>query len=102
MSNKATISFNVDTVGWPSVSSLVHLSPALTRFDVETGKKVLYDWIIVVVKEKDRYGADGCGVDIFPSNSVGGFVDVTMTPLKRLDLKPLHSALVELGYTPTN
>lgn len=98
---KATIQYDAVMAHWPTESTLVKLEPPLVRYDVKTGKKVLYNHVAVHIRARAAY-PDNHGVDIFAATETGDPVHPTMMPLDSFDYAVLHSILKQMGYDVAN
>lgn len=84
---------DTDMSAWPPKTYHVELGEPLNRFDPETGVPEPFSYIALTLLENNTEAY------IFPSNEIGGFVDLTMTPMRRRPNSAFpHPILNDLGY----
>lgn len=91
---RARILQDVDMSPWPPKTYLIQmLDEGMPRFDAETGEKEVFEFIALTLLENNEEAY------VFPSNASGGFVDTTMTPMRRRPNAAFpHAILNEMGY----
>lgn len=91
---RAKILTDIDMSAWPPKTYLIQmLDEGMPRFDPETGSREDFEYIALTLLENNEEAY------IFPSNETGGFVDTTMTPMRRRQNAAFpHSILNEMGY----
>ena len=90
----ATILDDATMTAWPPTTYLVQLDQPLRRFNPEDGTLLdEHTYIAVCCKSSEPRE-----VHVFPATSEGGFVDSSMTPIRRRDYATIEQALQGLGY----
>lgn len=80
---------------WPPTTTLVLLDEPLRQFSPEDGTLLAeHTHIAVCCKASDPQESY-----VFPSTEEGGFVDTTMTPMRRRPFGTVPDVLAALGYT---
>jgi|JI10StandDraft_1071094.scaffolds.fasta_scaffold3498971_1 hypothetical protein len=91
---QATILNDVPMSGWPPTTYLVWLDTPLQRFNPEDGTLLdEHNYIALCCKDSEPRECY-----VFPSTETGGFVDLTMIPMRRRDYGLPQSVLAQLGY----